>query len=175
LLVGQSTAQQQTSSAQPQPQRKPLITPFAGTAGILSMAALVSQMSSQIIAFFTQTVNGAILSEFSGQEVLGIMFIVLILLALGLDPVRTLVATQAGEGSGWRLALGMAIDLFARFILLLVLGFAAMYLSIIWGREGFTLAEVFATTFAVGTFFLGAYAFYLIEYVEAFKTSESVM
>jgi hypothetical protein len=67
----------------------------------------------------------------------------------------------------------MAIDIFARFMLLLVMGFAAMYLGIIWGREGFTLGEVFATTFAIGFVLLGAYAFYLIEYVEAFKSAST--
>jgi len=166
-----STGTTSSGNANSNQQQRPLITPFAGVGGALTVAALIVQLSNVIISFFSDVLNKSILAEYSSEEVLGIMIMVLVLLVIGLDPVRNLVARTAWEGYGWRLALGMEIDVFARFVVLLVFGFVALYVGIIWSREGLTLSEQFATTFALSFFAMGMYAFYLMQYVEGYSQS----
>jgi hypothetical protein len=145
-------------------QKKPLVTPFGGAGGALTLSAIILSSQSQIIAFFTEALNSAILMEYSGAEVLGVMFIVLFLLFVSISPVREIITTQAGEGTGWRLTLAMAIDFFSRAIMLLTFGFAAQYLKIVWAHLGMTLAEILTSTISLGFFWLGAYAFYLSQF-----------
>lgn len=142
-----------------------LVTPFGGAAGVLTLTAIISQSSSQIIAFFTEQINIAILADYSGGEVLAVLFIVMFLLLAAIGPIRKLVSTQAGKGKGWRLTLGMFVDFVARISLLLTFGFAARYLAITWARLGLNLAEKIVTTASLAFAFFGAYAFYLSQYV----------
>ena len=144
--------------------QKPLVTPFGGAAGVMTLSTIVSQSSSQIIAFFTEQVNGAILSEYSGGEVLAILFIVMFLLLTVMGPIRKLVSTKAGKGFGWRLTLGMFIDFLSKIIILMAFGYAARYMGITWSRLGLNLAEKIVTTASLAFVFFGIYAFYLSQY-----------
>lgn len=144
--------------------KEPLVTPFGGAKGVLTLTAVISQSSSQIIAFFTEQVNGAILSEFSGGEVLAIFFIVMFLLLSVVGPLRKLVSTKAGKGFGWRLTLGMFLDFVSKIVILLAFGYAARYLGITWTRLGLNLSEKIITTVSLAFIFFGIYAFYLSQY-----------
>lgn len=144
--------------------KSPLITPFGGANGVLTLTAIISQSSSQIIAFFTEQVNGAILSEFSGGEVLAIFFIVMFLLLAIVGPLRKLVSTKAGKGFGWRLTLGMFLDFVSKIAILLAFGYAARYMGITWTRLGLNLSEKIITTISLAFVFFGAYAFYLSQF-----------
>lgn len=141
-----------------------LVTPFGGPGGSLTLEVIISQSSSQIIAFFTQQLNTAILADFSGGEVLAVLFMIMFLLLAAVGPVRKLISTEAGKGYGWRLTLGSFIDFIARISLLLAFDFASRYLAITWMRLGFNLSEKIITTVTLAFSFFGAYSFYLSQY-----------
>ena len=140
---------------------KPYSTPF-GTGEVLTIGAMIAQMWLLLTSFFTDSINGAILSEYSGEEVLGIMFLVVFLWFTAAPTLQRIASTVPAEGLGWRMVWVMAIQFFSKLVLLIAVGYAALFLKIMWVRAGLLLVELLFITAVLAMYAFGAYAYFLL-------------
>ena len=157
LPIGDPTSKKNVSKKK----KKLYSTPF-GTGDVLTVGAMVAQMWLLITSFFTDAINGAILSEFSGEEVLGIMFLVVFLWFSIAPTLRRIAETVPAEGLGWRMVWVMAVDFFSRLVLLIAFGYAAIFLKMMWIRESLTLVEILFTTAVLAMYGFAFYAYVLM-------------
>jgi hypothetical protein len=141
-------------------EKPPYVTPF-GTVETLSAVAMIAQMWTLLTSFFTDSINGAILAEFSGEEVLWIMFLVVFLWFSIAPTLQRIALTVPKEGFGWRMTWVMSIQFLSRVVLLIAFGYAAIFLKDMWIRAGLLLIELLFITAVLALYAFGAYAYFL--------------
>lgn len=136
------------------------VTPF-GAVRILTVAGMIAQMWAVITSFFTDAVNEAILSEYSGEEVLGIMLLVVFLWFMISPVIQKFVMWFFVEGMGWNMMWVMLIQYLSKIILLVAFGYAAILLKQMWVRAGLLLVELLFITIVLALYAFGAYAYFI--------------
>ena len=139
---------------------KPYASPFS-SGDVLTVGAMIAQMWLLGTSFFTDSINAAILEEYSGEEVLGIMFLSVFLWFSVAPVLRRIAVSVPAEGIGWKEMWVMAVDFMSRIILLLTFGYAAIFLKTMWFRSGLILVEILFITAVLALYGFGFYAIIL--------------
>jgi len=132
-------------------------SPF-GSGDVITVTAMIAQMWLLITSFFTDSINAAILTEYTGEEVLGIMFLSVFLWFSLAPTLRRIAVTVPAEGIGWKKVWVMAVDFLSRIILLVAFGYAAILLKTMWVRSGLVLVEILFVTAVLALYGFGFYA-----------------